>query len=145
MTLQPHIYGNQKPKKADKVKAKNVDKRKDRPGNSEKHLALIRTLPCCIPGCTTVGCDPHHLKQTGTQERGMGMRSPDRWAVPLCRRHHDEVERVASRSEIKWFADRGIEPLELANALWMVSPDRGALVRVVLAHKSSLPSSDKGE
>lgn len=142
MYLGQRMAGNFKPKKADKIKAKMTpaDKRKELPGNSEKHLAAIRTLPCVIPGCQVVGCDPHHLKSgPASAERGMGKKATDRWTVSLCRRHHDEVERLSSRSELKWFEKYGIETLELAAALWMVSPDKGAMFRIVIAHKSNEP------
>lgn len=144
MYFGDRILGNQKPKKADKLKAKQspADKRKKLPGNSEKHLSALRTLPCCIPGCQVVGCDPHHLKSgPASAERGGALRATDRWAVSLCRAHHKEVERLASRAEMKWFEGHGIEPLELASALWLVSPDKGAMFRVVTAHKQ--PKSER--
>lgn len=125
--------GNFKPSRSERLKAKRVrDPRADREGNSEAHLAAIRKLPCCIPKCNKVGCDCHHLK-AGTNERGMGLRSSDRWAVPLCRRHHEEVERVGSRNETIWFG--GLNPIDLAHALWKASPDAAAMTKIVLAHK----------
>jgi hypothetical protein len=91
----------------------------------------------------------HHLKTTG--QRGAGMKSPDKFGLPMCEEHHlHGVERAGSKNEISWFEKHGIEPLELAAALWMVSPDKGAMVRVVLAHKqmknldqTSLPDSER--
>lgn len=126
---------NFKPSRSERLKAKrNRDPRADREGNSEAHLAAIRKLPCCIPGCNKVGCDPHHLK-AGTGERGMALRSSDRFTVPLCRPHHDEVERISSRGEPAWFAKHGIDPINLAGALWAASPDAAAMTKIVLAHK----------
>ena len=132
------VIGNFKPKRAERLRAKKspADKRKKLPGNSEQHLAAIRTLPCVIPGCMICDCDPHHLKSgPASSERGMGQKATDRWAVPLCRRHHDEVEPLSSRAELAWFEKHGVEPLELAAALWMVSPDRASMARIVLVHK----------
>lgn len=127
--------GNFKPSITERLKEKrNRDPRADREGNCEKHLSAIRKLPCCVPGCNVVGCDPHHLKSAG--ERGMGLRAPDRWAVPLCRAHHEEVERIGSRNENRWFLDRGIYCLDLAKALWGVRGDAGAMTRIVLANKA---------
>lgn len=129
------FYGNFKPPKSARLKAKRLhDPRADREGNSHTHLAAIRKLPCCIPDCNKVGCDPHHLK-AGTNERGIGLRSSDRWTVPLCRRHHDEVERVGSRNETKWFGV--LNPIDLAYALWKASPDAAAMTRIVLAQKTT--------
>jgi hypothetical protein len=136
MSLLPHQYGNWKPKRAERLKAKQspADKRKKLPGNSEKHLAALRLLPCCIPGCTVVGSEVHHLKSGG--HRGAGMKAPDRLGVPLCHEHHiNGVERVGAKNELSWFAKFGVEPLELAAALWMVSPDKASMARIVLVHK----------
>lgn len=143
MTLRPHEFGNFRPTKTKRLKAKAAApklKREAREGNSEKHLSAIRTLPCCIPGCCVVGCDPHHLK-TGLAklERGMGQRATDRWTLPMCRGHHDEIEAIGSRREEKWFLDRAIEAIDLAAALWTVSPEKGAMARIVLAHKTVKP------
>jgi hypothetical protein len=139
MSLHNHIYGNFKKPVRDRLKEKRLapkKKREKRPGNSEKHLQAIRTLPCAIPGCTIVGCDPHHLKSgPAAAERSVGRRASDRWTVPLCRRHHDEIERVGSRRETQWFAGHGIEAVCLAAALWSTSPDKGTMVRIILAHK----------
>jgi len=144
-----HIYGNWKPTVTERAKAKRMApkvKREKRPGNSEAHLAAIRTLPCCIPGCQIVGCDPHHSKVgPAAAERSVGRRASDRWCVSLCRKHHDEVEAVGSRREAGWFLERGIEVIELAAALWAVSPDKGAMARIILAHKSPLPYCSKGK
>ena len=139
MSLHDHQYGNWKPKRIERIKASKspADKRKKLPGNSEEHLKLLRTLPCCIPGCPKTAGECHHLKATGA--RGMGMKSPDKFALPLCTEHHTGgVERAGSKNELKWFSDRGIEALELAAALWAVSPNPQAMYRVLMAHKNSL-------
>jgi hypothetical protein len=136
MTLHQPQVGLFKPKKAARLKEKKSpgEKRKELPGNSEKHLAALRTLPCCIPGCNKIGGQVHHLKATGL--RGIGLKSPDKYGLPMCNEHHIHgVERVGSKNELAWFEKHGIEALELAAALWMVSPDKGAMVRIVLAHK----------
>lgn len=138
MTLQRHQFGNFKPKRADRLKAKQspADKRKELPGNSEQHLSALRLLPCCIPGCNRVGGTVHHLKATGA--RGTGMKSPDKFGLPMCVEHHlHGVERAGSKNELSWFEKHGIEALELAAALWAVSPDKGAMCRVLLAHKQA--------
>lgn len=131
------VIGNWKPKRAQRIKAKKTpgEKRKKLPGNSELHLKMLRTLPCCIPGCPHTANTVHHLKSTG--ERGGAMRSPDKYGLPICwSPHHEELERAGSKNELKWFADRGIEALELAAALWAVSPNPQALYRVLAAHKA---------
>lgn len=133
------VYGNFKPKRIERIKAKKspADKRKKLPGNSDEHLKLLRTLPCCIPGCPNTANTVHHLKTSG--ERGAALRSPDKYGLPICwNPHHEDVERAGSKNELKWFSDRGIEALELAAALWAVSPNPQAMYRVLMAHKNSL-------
>lgn len=132
--LRDKVFGNFRPTVTARKKAKAAhDPRAERQGNNEKHLAAIRKCPCCVPGCNVVGVDVHHLKSAG--ERGMGLRAPDRWGVPLCRSHHEEVERIGSRNEARWFIDRGIYCLDLAKALWGVRGDAGAMTKIVLANK----------
>lgn len=134
--LGEKVLGNFRPTVTQRVKAKrDRDPRADREGNDAKHLAAIRKLPCCIPGCNIVGCDPHHIKSAG--ERGMQLRAPDKWALPLCRQHHDEVERIGSRNEVRWFRHRGVHCLDLCKALWGFRADAGAMTRIILANKGA--------
>jgi len=135
--LGQKVLGNFKPSTTEKQKAKIAKprvKREEREGNDSEHLAAIRQCVCTV--CNKVGGnDPHHLK-AGTGERGAGMRSTDRWAVPLCRQHHSELEGLSSRSEPAWFRDHGIDaPLDLAARLWNVSPDVSSMMKILIAHK----------
>ena len=115
------------------------DWRKARTGMSDAHLALIRKLPCSVchigPGVHII--HPHHLKSgPARKERGVGMKATDKWAVPLCGFvHHREIERLGSRKEYEWFQDRGLDPYELAKALWLATGDIGRMVQVLVAHK----------
>lgn len=123
-----------KPSKSERIKAKSKDTREEREGNSDAHLAAIRACPCVVTLKFPAG-EAHHLKQ-GTGERGAGMRSSDRWAVPLSRWPHDDVESIGSRNETAWFKARGIEnPIDLAAALWAASPDVAVMTKIVLAHR----------
>lgn len=111
-----------------------------REGNCEKHLALIRELPCCVTGRAGPN-DPHHLKSgPAAKERGVGMRATDRWTVPLCRVAHDEVERIGSRHEEKWFRENGIpDVVELAAALWNSTGDLKRMTKIVQSHMGRAP------
>lgn len=64
-----------------------------------KYLKFIRQLPCMI--CDSSGyldpwtfqdgvvkSEPDHLPVTGL--KGIGMKSPDAFTVPVCRKHHNE-------------------------------------------------------
>ncbi|MGB7913897.1 MAG: hypothetical protein WCF79_01140 [Rhodomicrobium sp.] len=100
-----------------------------------EYLEKIRKLPCCIPGC---GEPPpshaHHLKCTG--ERGIGKKSSNKWAVPLCHECHiNGVERVGSRQEPAWFRERGILCLDLAAALYANSHSLEAMLNVLRTHR----------
>jgi hypothetical protein len=140
---RPHVFGNFRPTLTQREKAKRDKpkaKRAKREGNSDTHKAAIRKLPCCIPGCTIVGCDPHHLKHgPAASERSVGQKATDRWLVPLCRNHHIygvEIFGPNARTEPHWFKENGIEhPCELAKALFAASPDAPQMTRIILAHK----------
>lgn len=98
---------------------------------SERHLSLIRQLPCCVTGMPGPN-DPHHLKAGLAHERGTGRRATDRHAVPLCRAKHDELESLGSRNEQAWFAEHGIDdPLGLAWSLWHAGYDLELMTRIV--------------
>ena len=101
------------------------------------YRARLRQLPCVIcnvPPPNTV----HHLKATG--ERGMGMRSPDRFGLPMCWWPHGEnchgrLEAVGSKNELAWFAERGIDALNLCETLWAARDSLVAMQNVFWAHK----------
>lgn len=127
---------NFKPSKGERVKARRAKKpaAERRDGMDDGHLKFIRAMPCCACLKTPAG-EAHHLKEN-TGERGMGLRSTDKWAVPLCREHHDEVERAGARNEGKVFHTWGIDdPLQLAADLWRARSDLPHMVRVLYGHK----------
>ena len=108
----------------------------ERPGMDPKHLENIRRLPCCLT-LRTGGVQAHHLKSTGAKERGIGIRSTDKWAIPLNADDHiNGVERVGARNELKWFEARGIDALTLAAALWNARGDFAKMQKIVFEHKN---------
>lgn len=131
--LRPQrIFGNFRTKSP----KKRISRQQRREGNCAKHLQLIRQLPCCVTGRVPAG-EAHHLKSgSARNERGVGMRATDKWAVPLSRIPHDELERVGSRNEIAWFRANGIDdPHALAEALWNAQRDVEAMTRIILANR----------
>jgi hypothetical protein len=84
----------------------------------ERHLNYIRSLPCCICGeDTTVEAAhirtaslAHGKRWTGKQEK-----SSDKWALPLCNRHHREQHDFGN--ELAWWVSKGIDPFMLAISL----------------------------
>jgi len=133
-----HVYGNFKNRSAIQPRKKRAEW-KPRAGMSKKHLEFIRALPC-IKCMSQVGVQAHHLKE-GTGERGAGMRSSDRWAVPLCGPEaqdcHGEVERIGAKNEIRWFSRFGIDPHELARGLWASTGNRNQMLAVLLANREA--------
>lgn len=67
----------------------------------------------------------------------MGLRATDRWAIPLCRRHHEECHTVGSRKEEEWFLARGLDVYSLANGLWQQTGDLKRMQKVWEAHHES--------
>lgn len=135
---RPRVLANFKPTRSVREKAKRIkpSAAEKRDGMSDAHLAAIRKCPCVA--CLRVPAgEAHHLKH-GTGERGAGMRSTDRWATPLCRTHHEDVERAGSRNEPAVFARWGVEDaMQLASDLWRASPSVPSMTRIVIAHRGS--------
>lgn len=83
--------------------------------HDKAYLAHTRRQPCILAHLNE-GCDgrtdPAHLRygnlRVGRKNPGMGAKSDDRWALPLCRKHH--TEQHAAGNEPKWWAGKGIDP-----------------------------------
>ena len=90
-----------------------------------KHLAFIRTLPCCV--CGTRNVEAAHIRMGslahGKRDTGIGQKADDRWVLPLCRQHHDEQHRG---SESAFWNTHGIDPFVLALTLWSCTGDEEA-------------------
>lgn len=130
------VFGNFRVRKG--LQPKTPSSREERDGNSAPHLSLIRQMPCavCLECRPKVIVDPHHLRSgEALAERGVGMRAPDKYAVPLCRCHHDDLHRISSRREKQWFYDGGIDPFDLAVALWVSTGDLERMVNILLTQR----------
>lgn len=131
---KPRVLANFRERGARKPH-KNSQRYKERPGMLEAHLALIRKLPCCITLKMPAG-EAHHLK-SGTGERGMGLRSTDKHTVPISHDPHMQAEAAGTRKERQFFLANGVDPHELARALWQASGDFDRMKKIVLAHHES--------
>lgn len=69
---------------------------KHKPGRSAAYLEFIRLRPCCV--CQESPAEPHH-----TICGGMSLKGSDFGAIPMCRKHHREVE------------DRGVDTFQREN------------------------------
>jgi hypothetical protein len=123
----PPFFRKRKPKKS--KPSAELKRERAEPG----YLTKIRALPCCVCG-EPPRSHAHHLKCTG--ERGIGMKSSNKWAVPLCHEcHMYGVERVGSTKEAAWFLEKGIYCLDLAASLHANSHSVEAMAKVLIAHK----------
>jgi hypothetical protein len=82
--------------------------------HDDDYLAYIRTLPCCICG-DDVSVEAAHLRVgsigDGKRDTGMMEKSSDKWALPLCGRHHKQQHTMNER---EFWASYGIDPFALA-------------------------------
>lgn len=53
-----------------------------KPQRSPRYLAWIRTQPCCVCG------SKKFIEASHTGPHGIGQKSPDSSAIPLCAKHH---------------------------------------------------------
>lgn len=102
-----------------------------RHGMSESHLDNVRQCCCLICGSDVV--DAHHLMRSG--ERGAGMKSPDKYAVPLCNdlntgHHLGRNGPHAHGDEDCWFAEHGLDGRAIAASLWRARGDLEAMRRI---------------
>src|ERR1700674_2899124 len=66
-----------------------------KPRRNSRYLAWIRTQPCCVCGSTRA------IEASHTGPHGIGQKSPDSSAIPLCAKHHrtraDSYHRLGPR------------------------------------------------
>src|SRR6185312_7145833 len=82
-----------------------------------KHLDFIRSLPCCI--CKDdISTEAAHIRTAsldlGKRETGRAEKPSDKWAIPLCNKHHREQH---SMNEMMFWSKYGIDPFMLAITL----------------------------
>lgn len=81
------------------------------------YLNWIRQQPCCIPGCgNDVNVEAAHLRSGSLDDdkpaAGGQQKSDDKWALPLCGRHHREQHTMNER---EFWSSYGIrDPFALA-------------------------------
>jgi hypothetical protein len=76
------------------------------------HLRFVASQPCLV--CGRAPSDAHHIKFA--EQRAMGRKVSDKFAVPICRLHHRELHRRGN--EHAWWQSRGIDPLPIAASIW---------------------------
>ena len=94
---------------------------KKRDGMSASHLALVRKLPCCV--CLSdEGCQAHHLGIS--EERGIGQKASDQWAVPLCVMCHARLHTFGFTRHPEILLNWGVNGKALARRLWHLSHNK---------------------
>jgi Rad52/22 family double-strand break repair protein len=79
---------------------------------SKEHLRFVAQQPCVICGRTPAHA--HHVRYA--QSRGLALKVSDEFTVPLCAVHHSENH--ATGDERRWWHERKIDPLAIAQELW---------------------------
>lgn len=96
-----------------------------REGDSASYLKWLHTLPCVVTGKQP--CDEaHHLLRVynddGTKRiKGIGLKQPDRWALPLADHIHDAAHDAGD--DESFFASLGFDARSLCQALWALRDD----------------------
>ena len=83
------------------------------PTRSPKHLAFVRTFPCCVCG-TDDTIQAHHLTHV-KGNGGMSLKNDDKYTVSLCSLDHNLLHWMGERS---YWAERKLEPKIYAALLW---------------------------
>lgn len=78
------------------------------------HLDWVKTCECAVLTCRVTACDPHHL--TCVQGKSMSQTAGDQWAIPVCRRHHNQLH--AFGDEARFWRIQLVDPIALARRLW---------------------------
>lgn len=75
-----------KPLKRTRMQRRPATPRTREQGGDPAYLVLVRGLSCCLHvlGSCTGAIEAHHH----THGRGMGKKTPDDQAMPLCEKHH---------------------------------------------------------
>lgn len=97
-----------------------------------RYIAAVRLLPCAIRPCQRLPIEAAHIRfgRHGLKRAtGLGERPDDRWALPLCRWHHSHQHRSG---EVKWWQDRGIDPIEVAIRLYAERYDHDAMLNALM-------------
>jgi hypothetical protein len=84
--------------------------KRKRPRDPE-HLAFLRSLPCCVPGCHNAS-EAHHVRSAANS--GMALKPDDRSAVNLCHAHHMEAHTIGQKT---FEAKHAINLAEIARSL----------------------------
>ena len=96
----------------------------------EKHLAFIRTLPSILSG--QMGCEAAHIRYGDPRHRKrktpLARKPDDCFVIPLTPEEHRSQH---SENERQWWAQKGIDPIQVALDLYDVSGNTQAALKVI--------------
>jgi hypothetical protein len=95
------------------------------------YLKLVRQCPCLSCGQDPAGDAAHVRMQSGAHNKhgGMAKKPADRWALSLCREHHEMQHKIGER---QFWHDLGINPLLVCQRLYAQRSDIVAMRAVVI-------------
>ena len=97
-----------------------------KPIRSKAHLDFIRSLPCLLCDIQQHPTEAAHVNYSDHKAgkfNARGIKAGDQWTVPLCSECHRGRNGQHSHGEREFWQDRGIDPLNIASALWANSGD----------------------
>lgn len=106
----------------------------------EKHLAFIRILPCLVSG-SNFNVEAAHIRYSDAKWKkfnpGFGQKPHDFWTVPLSAEMH-RLGRLAQHqgNEREFWERHGIDPLPIAQALYAISGDYEAGLKIIREARS---------
>jgi Protein of unknown function (DUF968) len=97
---------------------------------SPNYLDFIRSLPCVICGDNTT-VEAAHIRfgdrRAAKRPTGMGEKPDDRWALPLCGKHHRKQHEIGER--LFWYLSG--DPIFVAMALQLNTGNRDAAEQII--------------
>ena len=100
---------------------------------SPNYLKWIRGLPCCVCSNNT-STEAAHIRfgepRAAKRPTGIGEKSDDRWALPLCSHGHREQHSMGER--VFWRL-QNVDPIFLSMALQLNALDTSAAEQIIEA------------
>ena len=87
---------------------------------NQRHLAWIRTLRCCVPGCgRMMQIHAHHLLSS-PMPKARGLKPDSKWTIPLCLYCHTALHAMGDERE--WARRNNLDVVATAAEYWRLSP-----------------------
>ncbi len=104
----------------------------------DAHLSFLRGLPCVVCGDDTT-TEAAHVRYADPRiakpNSGLQAKPHDRFALPVCGRHHREQH---THKERAWWESKGIDPIFYALALYGCSGDHQTGSEIIRARLDAM-------